>query len=170
MGNEAFRRGEFERAVDHYSRCLGMNPFNGVVFSNRAMAHLMRKDFVAAEEDCHDALRLLPGHVKSYLRRAAARNGQGRHREALVDLAQVLALEPGNRQADAEVRKIRELRRTAMRRTYAADLTVRVGVSGDLDRDEVTRNGEDDEEGGGGGGEHGGEVEGGETELVDALD
>lgn len=50
------------------------------------MACLKTKDFINAERDCKSALNIEPGHIKSYIRRATARNALGKHRGALQDL------------------------------------------------------------------------------------
>lgn len=58
----------------------------------------------------------MPLHVKSYLRRATARNALGRHRAAVSDLRQVLSIQPKHKQATVELRKTLELRKSAIRK------------------------------------------------------
>merc|ERR1719261_1978963 len=94
-----------------------MNPRNYVAYSNRAMTYIKQKQWDKAEEDCCSALAVNPDHVKSYLRRGNARNGLGRHRDALRDFQNVLKREPSNKQARTKLRKTRELNKTAIRKT-----------------------------------------------------
>jgi len=54
--------------------------------SNRAMCMLKLREWRKAERDAGLALGVDAGHVKSYMRRAAARNALGLHRAAMADL------------------------------------------------------------------------------------
>jgi hypothetical protein len=76
-----------------------------------------------AADDASLALTLNPAHVKSWMRRAAARNGLGQHEAALRDLSVVLAFEPGNREAAAEMRKGQEAVKACAKRLPAVDVT-----------------------------------------------
>lgn len=116
-GNDYYRKGDFGEAIKCYTRCVGMNPRNYVAYSNRAMTYIKQKQWDKAEEDCCSALAVNPDHVKSYLRRGNARNGLGRHRDALRDFQNVLKREPSNKQARTELRKTRELNKIAIRKT-----------------------------------------------------
>lgn len=84
-GNAHYKRGDYVAAIKSYTRCLGYNPQNAVVLSNRAMAYLKNREFANAEDDCKLALKADPTHVKSYSRRGTARNSLGKHRLALLD-------------------------------------------------------------------------------------
>ena len=80
-------------------------------------------------DDASAALKLLPGHVKTLLRRGRAGAACGRLRDALCDLTQALELEPDNKRVQAELRKAREQRRAAMQRAPRAPLQALVNAS-----------------------------------------
>ncbi len=128
-GNEAFREGKFQRAVEAYTRSLGYEPAAPLVLSNRAEAHLRLKDNRRALEDATAALKLLPGHVKTLLRRGRAAVACGRLREAMADLTAAMQLEPDNKRVAAELRKAREQRRAAMQRAPRAPLQALVDAA-----------------------------------------
>lgn len=67
-GNAHFRRGQYERAAECYSRSLVLEP-GCLAAANRAMALLKLGRAAEAEADCSDALRLDPLYVKAYQRR-----------------------------------------------------------------------------------------------------
>eukprot|EP01041_Mallomonas_annulata_P010232 gene10232-21337_t len=92
-GNDEFKKGNFPLAIKSYTKCLGMKTRNYIAFSNRAMAYLRLKEHVLAETDCSCALSIHPGHVKSLVRRAAARTALGKHRAALTDLLVACSLD-----------------------------------------------------------------------------
>ncbi|KAG6617859.1 RNA polymerase II-associated protein 3 [Phytophthora cinnamomi] len=115
-GNAHYKRGDYVAAIKSYTRCLGYNPQNAVVLSNRAMAYLKNREFANAEDDCTLALKADPSHVKSYSRRGTARNSLGKHRLALLDFQQAADLDPKSRQIQTQLQSTRELIRTAIKR------------------------------------------------------
>ena len=133
-GNAAFRSGDFASAVAHYSAAAAADPTCPLALSNRAAAHLKLLDYEAAERDATLALALDHRQPKALLRRGMARaalsGGAGamgagvggplddrRERQLLAgargDLEAVLALEPGNRQARAELEALRVMQEPA---------------------------------------------------------
>jgi len=116
IGNDHFRNGEFTDALKYYTRCLCINSRSVTARSNRAMTYLKLKEFQKGEDDCSIVLQTDPGHIKTLLRRASARNSLGKHRAAIVDLKTALALHPKNKEVQTELRKSNELFRSAIRR------------------------------------------------------
>uniref|UniRef100_A0AAV1TD17 RNA polymerase II-associated protein 3 n=1 Tax=Peronospora matthiolae TaxID=2874970 RepID=A0AAV1TD17_9STRA len=116
-GNAHYSCGDYEAAIESYTRCLSWNPHNAVVLSNRAMAYLKKQEFVNAEDDCTSALKIDPTHVKSHTRRGTARNSLGKHRLALLDFHHAATLDRKSRQIQAQLQSTRELIRTAIKRS-----------------------------------------------------
>jgi len=114
-GNSCFKAGDFLGAVRCYTNCIGQNPSNHLLWSNRAMAHLKLKEFRKAAEDSAAALKLNPKHTKSWVRRGLARNQLGFHSGALYDFQRARELDPSNKQILVELRKSKELRKAAIR-------------------------------------------------------
>ncbi|CAE1264470.1 RPAP3 [Acanthosepion pharaonis] len=108
-GNEFFKLGNYAMAIDHYSFGIQLDPANALLLANRAMALLKQEKFAAAEQDCYSCLSLDPTYVKGYLRRATARSGLKKYEEAIADYEKVLNLEPGNKMASAEIKKLQKL-------------------------------------------------------------
>ncbi|XP_016370251.1 RNA polymerase II-associated protein 3-like [Sinocyclocheilus rhinocerous] len=105
-GNAYFKEGEYEAAVECYSRGMQADGTNALLPANRAMAYLRLHRFSEAEQDCSTALALDASYAKAFARRATARAARGRIREAKEDFEQVLKLEPGNKQALSEIEKL----------------------------------------------------------------
>lgn len=99
-GNAAFKRGEWQAAVEHYSRALEHGNLLSAL-NNRAMARLKLQQWDEAERDSSAVLAVEAGNVKALLRRAAARAALGRAVDAQADWRAVLALEPQNKEAIA---------------------------------------------------------------------
>ncbi|TDH74194.1 uncharacterized protein CCR75_001178 [Bremia lactucae] len=116
-GNTYYKQGDYVAAIKSYTRCLEYNPHNTVVLSNRAMAYLKIHEYINAENDCTEAVKSDPTHVKSYMRRGTARNALGRHRLALLDFHRAATLDSKNRQIQTQLQSTRELIRTAIKRS-----------------------------------------------------
>ncbi|KAK3252094.1 hypothetical protein CYMTET_38594 [Cymbomonas tetramitiformis] len=111
MGNEAFKAGDFNRAVLLYSEGIELDGANAALYNNRAMAYLSLGRHRESIEDCTAALQLQPMNVKALLRRAHAyrlshQGSSSNLRVALADLKRVLALEPHNKAALGDASQI----------------------------------------------------------------
>ena len=63
---------------------------------------------VEAESDADKAIELNKRFTKGYLRRGAAREGQGKLQEALKDFEHARALEPCNKETARQIRRVRK--------------------------------------------------------------
>jgi tetratricopeptide (TPR) repeat protein len=70
QGNEHYKSGSYSQAIRFYSDALKKDPSNVPIYSNRAAAYMMQKDYKRAVEDCETALNLDPKFIK-VLERAA---------------------------------------------------------------------------------------------------
>ncbi|EGD77199.1 hypothetical protein PTSG_08291 [Salpingoeca rosetta] len=102
-GNEHFKRGEHDSAVDAYTTALRLYPDSLVLYTNRAQAHLKLQQYSEALDDCEWALRLHDRHPKALLRKGLALRGLLRFEDALASLtAAMKALTGSKRQAVAK--------------------------------------------------------------------
>uniref|UniRef100_A0A4W4EJA8 RNA polymerase II-associated protein 3 n=1 Tax=Electrophorus electricus TaxID=8005 RepID=A0A4W4EJA8_ELEEL len=105
-GNAYFKEGKYEAAVECYSKGMEADATNALLAANRAMAYLKLERYAEAEQDCSKAITLDSTYSKAFARRATARAALGRLSEAREDFKQVLKLEPGNKQAMSELKKL----------------------------------------------------------------
>ncbi|KAH9917955.1 uncharacterized protein B0H18DRAFT_1123320 [Fomitopsis serialis] len=105
-GNAAFKAGDFPTAVGHYSAAIVADPANPTYPLNRAAAYLKLGKNEDAERDCDRVLTLDKKSVKAMFRRGQARVGLRRLAEAKDDFERVLAIDPANGAAKAELEKI----------------------------------------------------------------
>ncbi|XP_073694480.1 RNA polymerase II-associated protein 3 [Garra rufa] len=108
-GNEFFRDGRYDSAIECYTRGMDADPYNPVLPTNRAACFFRLKKFSVAESDCNLAIALDGKYVKAYVRRAAARTALNKHQEALEDYEMVLKLDPGNSEAQTEMQKLQQV-------------------------------------------------------------
>lgn len=105
-GNAYFKEGKYEAAVESYTKGMEADATNALLAANRAMAYLKLERYAEAEEDCSKAIALDSTYLKAFARRGTARTALGRVAEAKEDFEQVLRLEPGNKQAMNELKKL----------------------------------------------------------------
>ncbi|XP_040834875.1 RNA polymerase II-associated protein 3 isoform X1 [Ochotona curzoniae] len=107
-GNKYFKQGKYDEAIECYTKGMDADPYNPVLPTNRASAHLRLKKFAVAESDCNLAIALNRNYTKAYARRAAARAALQNMEGAKADYEKVLELEPGHFEATNELRKINQ--------------------------------------------------------------
>eukprot|EP00116_Pleurobrachia_bachei_P004050 sb/3464312/ len=105
-GNDFFKQGKWEDAVECYTKGLQCDALNAVLFANRAMALIKLQKYAAAIADCDCSIELDDGYTKAYLRRATAHLKLEHKEEALADFRKVLEFEPENKLALGTVRKL----------------------------------------------------------------
>jgi len=71
-GNELFKSGNFAEASTAYGEGLRYDPSNPVLYCNRAVCRSKLEQWERSIEDCNEALRIHPSHVKALLRRAVS--------------------------------------------------------------------------------------------------
>ena len=72
LGNEAFSKGDYEKAETHYTEALAHTPRSALVLTNRAACSLKCNDAESALADCELALRIEPARIKAAYRGAQA--------------------------------------------------------------------------------------------------
>lgn len=132
LGNEDYKNGNFNSAIKHYTKCLGMKVKNYIAFSNRALAYIKLKEYIRAEADCNCALSIEPTHIKSLLRRATVRSALCKYRAAIRDLNHILEIDPTNKQARSDLQKTKESLRSAVNKAPLTKIKVEFVDNGGL--------------------------------------
>ncbi|GAA5992906.1 hypothetical protein JCM10908_001399 [Rhodotorula pacifica] len=113
QANAQFTQSHYRESLDLYTVSLNKNPFDPIVWSNRAAVRLKLEEHGLAIADATRAIELDNRAVKAYYRRAIANLAILKPKAAIVDLKHVLALEPNNatakQQFDATQKLIRRL-------------------------------------------------------------
>ncbi|KAG8439731.1 hypothetical protein GDO86_005777 [Hymenochirus boettgeri] len=107
-GNNYFKAGNYDEAIQCYTRGMSADPYNAVLPTNRASAFFRLKKFAVAESDCNLAIALNRNYYKAYARRAAARLALKNFQGAKEDYEKVLELDTNNFDAKNELRKINQ--------------------------------------------------------------
>lgn len=108
-GNDHFKEGKYDDAIECYTRGMTADPYNPVLPTNRAAAFFRLKKYAVAESDCNLAIALDTNYTKAYARRGAARFAQKKNEGAKEDYEMVLKLDPENFEAHNELKKIHKV-------------------------------------------------------------
>lgn len=98
LGDDAFRRGDYAEAIQHYTAALSLDDEAAVIYSNRSAAYLQSGQKSKALYDAQACVRLglLP---KGYSRLAAAEQSLGRFQDALANWKKVVEHDAANKAA-----------------------------------------------------------------------
>ncbi|XP_066489639.1 RNA polymerase II-associated protein 3 [Tiliqua scincoides] len=107
-GNNYFKQGNYDAAIDCYTKGMNADPYNPVLPTNRASAFFRLKKYSVSESDCSLALALNKNYTKAYARRGAARFALQNFEGAKEDYEKVLELDANNFEAKSELRKIEQ--------------------------------------------------------------
>ena len=91
-GNKHLQAGEFDQAIEAYSRAINLDGSKHVFYSNRSAAYLSKGDYNSALDDGLKCTELNPSWAKGYSRHGAALHALKKYDEALGVYDKGLAL------------------------------------------------------------------------------
>merc|ERR1719461_1455570 len=103
-GNNLFKVGEYEKAIEQYSLAIEIDPKNERLYSNRAAAYISLENWQAAIADAETAIELNPDFAKAFTRLGTALKGAGLWKKAEEAYSKVLSF---LQDEDADWEKIR---------------------------------------------------------------
>lgn len=93
------RQGDFDRAIDHYTEAIRLNPSLAPAYAHRGRAYGQQGRYEQAFKDSSEALRLDPGSAFAYLLRGWAAGQIEQYEQAIRDCTEALRLDPSLTQA-----------------------------------------------------------------------
>lgn len=109
LGNDYYKLGDYERAVEHYTKALEIRPDMLESYFNRALAHTKLHNFEKAIDDHTQAISLDPGLIEAYFTRGLVHEYMKEYDEAIGDYRRVLDIKP-------DYREVREQLQIAIRK------------------------------------------------------
>ena len=122
QGNQAFKQGQYQDAIDRYSEALitlqDLSLSESIkneltkCYSNRSQCYLNLNQYEEAIDDATRALEYSPADQKSLFRRANALEKLGKYNEAISDAQRLISVIPKENSTDEQtnnlLRKLRE--------------------------------------------------------------
>ena len=93
-GNARAQKGDFDGAIDRYSRAIGLDPKVAAIYNNRGNARASKGDQAGAVADYSEALKLDANFAEAHANRGMSRAILGDLNGAVDDYGRALALEP----------------------------------------------------------------------------
>ena len=93
-GNAKNNDGDFQGAVEDFTRAIELNPDSADIYYNRANGYKATGDLAAAIKDYDKAIELNPCFVIAYYNRGLAHDAQGDRERAIKDFDTVIELNP----------------------------------------------------------------------------
>lgn len=90
-GMNAFGKGQYDVAIDHFSKALEQDAFNVGIRFNRATCYLRLQKYDEAIKDLSKCIELAPDVTQAYMQRAAAYAATRQRPLALQDVDTVIA-------------------------------------------------------------------------------
>nr|CAD7407836.1 unnamed protein product [Timema poppensis] len=120
--NECFKKQDFNKAIELYSKAIDINPNVAVYYGNRSIAYLKTECFGYALTDASKAIELDKTYVKGYYRRAAAHMSLGKFKLALRDYETVTTARPNDKDAKAKYMECNKIvKKIAFEKAIAVD-------------------------------------------------
>ncbi len=91
-GKADTEKGDFEGAIQSYTRAISLDASNHYFWSNRAYAKSELEKHEEAIKDLDEAIRIDPKDSRSFNNRGSAKNELGRYKEAIKDLDEAIRL------------------------------------------------------------------------------
>jgi len=109
QANEHFKKQQYQKAIELYSKAIELNPEVSVYYGNRSIANLKIENFGYALSDATKAIELDKNYIKGYYRRASAYMSLGKHKMALRDFENVVRVRPGDKDAKLKLTECQKI-------------------------------------------------------------
>ncbi|KAI1822311.1 hypothetical protein F4861DRAFT_396827 [Xylaria intraflava] len=138
-GNEDYKAGRWQAAIDKYTAALEVDPLNrgtnSKLLQNRALCKLRLKTYNDAIADCERAISLDPSYVKARKTKANALGQAERWEDAVNEWKKIQELDPEDRTIPKEIRKAEIELKKSQRKDYYKIL----GVAKDADEPTIKK-------------------------------
>jgi DnaJ family protein C protein 7 len=138
-GNDAFKAGKLQEAIDLYTAALAIDPenesTNSKLYSNRATVLSKLGRYEEAVQDCDASLNLDPSFLKVLRKRAECHQKLERYEDAVRDLKAALEMDKSNRDIRRELQAAELELKKSLRKDYYKIL----GVSKDANESEIKK-------------------------------
>ncbi|KAF9636763.1 Tetratricopeptide TPR-1 [Lasiodiplodia theobromae] len=138
-GNQAFKSGKYQEAVNTYTQALEIDPqnkgTNSKLLQNRATANIKLKNYQQSVDDCTRALELDSSYLKARKTKAKALGELGKYDAAIQELNAIKETNPGEPGIDKDIRSMQLEAKKAQRKDYYKIL----GIEKDADENQIKK-------------------------------
>ncbi|MEG5042051.1 MULTISPECIES: tetratricopeptide repeat protein [unclassified Microcoleus] len=99
QGEEKYRKGDRQGAIEDLSKAIGLNPNYAEAYYNRGILRYVSGDKQGAIADFNEVLRINPNLFQAYVNRGNARDDSGDSQGAIADYNEALRINPSDSKA-----------------------------------------------------------------------
>lgn len=112
-GNQKMVSGQYQEAVNYYTKAIELDAASAIYYANRAAAHTHLKEYKKAIADCEASLRIDSNYSKAYSRLGTALFYEGNYQKAVENYARACDIDPANEGYRADLKAAEEKLREA---------------------------------------------------------
>jgi len=102
-GNDHFKNKEYSKAIEAYTKAIGLNSMDATYYGNRAACYFAMRDYEKCIRDCDDALEVDPKFAKAYLRKGRSLYYLAKFDEAKTCLQKARELDSSDKSLNQEI-------------------------------------------------------------------
>ncbi|MFC2154119.1 AAA family ATPase [Candidatus Altiarchaeota archaeon] len=102
LGNDYYKLGEFQKAIEHYNKALELRPDLLETYFNRGLAHTRLQQYDKAIEDLNKVIELNPNLAEAYYTRGLVREYKQEYDKAIADYDKALEIDPNYTKATSQ--------------------------------------------------------------------
>lgn len=106
QGNEAFKKKEYVKAIEAYTKAINLNSSDASFYANRAACYLGLKKYAKCIEDCDSTLNIDPNFTKAWLRKGRSSFCLGKLEEARRYIEKAIELDPKDKTFKDELNEV----------------------------------------------------------------
>lgn len=121
-GNQEYKLGRWQAAIDKYTLALDIDPTNrgtnSKILQNRALCRIKLKEYEGAVKDCDRATNLDPGYIKARKTKATALGQLGQWESCIREWKSIQEMDPTDTGIAREIRKAELELKKSQRKDY----------------------------------------------------
>jgi DnaJ family protein C protein 7 len=106
LGNECFKKKEYIKAIENYSKAINLNPIEPSYYANRAACYLGLNKFNKYIEDCNETLNIEANHTKAMRRKGRSQYCLGDFHEAKESFNKAIEIDPNDSTLKDELNEV----------------------------------------------------------------
>lgn len=107
-GNQKLDQGDYNGAIELYTKAIELDKTNATFFANRAAAYMYLQDYIKAKKDCKVAVEMNPQYSRAYHRLGRICAHLNEKEDARTYYSKAIEIDPSNEKYKADLQALDE--------------------------------------------------------------